>query len=103
TGHTHVFPDAAWRGAVADGPIAAVHHRAVRHGLTMHPVLLDDTLKALALRLPDHIHQIARGELIDVEIDRAFERGAVRKTEFLDELLRLGAGFLKVAEQRLSH
>ena len=73
-GHAHVLPNPARSGTIADGAVAPMRLRTVRRALAMHVVFLHHALKAFAFGAADHIDQIARLKLRDVQIHLAFRR-----------------------------
>ena len=98
TRHAHVFPDATWSGAVADGAVAAVRLGTMRCALALEIVLLHHALETFALGFADNVDPIARLKLRDREIDVAF-RSVFRETKFPNELFRFRASLGKPAQQ----
>ncbi len=88
-GHSHVLPNPARRGTIADRAVAAVRLRTVRRALSVEVVLLHHALEAFALRATDHIDEIAGLKLRDGEIDFAFRQIGLQ-TKLAHETFRLG-------------
>ena len=76
-------------------------HRAGAVGLLQAggAVALDDALVAVALADAGHVHTVAGGEDVGLELVAHLVLGAVVQTELLQDLLELGhAGLLQVAQ-----
>src|SRR5437879_13561400 len=73
-GHAHVFPDPARSRTIADGTIAPMRLGTVRGSLPMHVVFLHHPLKPFAFGATNHIDEVARLKLRDVQIHLAFRQ-----------------------------
>ena len=69
---------------------------------TVSAVTLDDALVAVALADAGHVHTVASGEHVSLQLVAHLVLGAILQAELLEDLLKLGdAGLLLMAGLRL--
>ena len=88
TGHAHVFPDAAWSGAVTDGTVTTMHRGTVGHWLAGEVVFLYRALKSFTFGLADDVNKLANFKMGDCHVSRFWSGFAVSETELADEAFR---------------
>src|SRR5438105_4847247 len=102
TWHSLIFPNAAGRRAIAYCADAPMRLRSVRRALPREVVLFHYALETLAFRATNHIHEIARLELRNAQVDLAL-REILLQTKFAHDSLWLDSSFLEFTDQRFAH
>src|SRR6266536_6171964 len=95
--HAHVFPDPARSRTIADGAIPSVCLGAVGRTLPMHVVLLHYPLKPLAFGAADHVDEVTRLKLCDIQIHFALGRVSP-EPKLARKSFRFDPGFLERAK-----
>src|SRR6266568_2319193 len=100
--HALVFPNASWRGPVADRADAPVRFRAVSRALPVEVVFFHHALKAFAFRSADNIDKVARLKLSDAQIDLTLRRISIQP-KLTDKSFRLATGLFEFAQKLFGH